>query len=304
MLIKEIRQAFRLLAKNPGFTAIAALSLALAIGANSAIFSFADALMLRPLPVKDASNVVTVTTSAPGEAFGGAVSFPDYRDLRDKNHTLESLAALQFYTFGFSPSPGVQPQMRLGFLVSDNFFRSLEVQPALGRAFLPEEGQVPGRDAIAVLSYDFWQTQFGSDRGVIGRTIRLNGIDFTVIGVTPEDFTGVNLVIRPALYAPLAMKQRLSAAPKDPLEDRANRALQVKGRLKSGVSREQAQAELIAISQNLEKSYPDTNRNRKAAVQTELQSRVQQDPYDAMLAVMLAALVGLVLLIACANVAN
>ncbi len=303
MLVKEIRQAFRLLAKNPGFTAIAALSLGLGIGANSAIFSFADALTLRPLPVPEPDKLLTVTTNTPDDPQG-ATSFPDYRDLRDKNQSFASLAAFRLYTFGFAPSPSVQPVMRLGFLVSDNFFRTAQIQPALGRAFLPEEGKVPGRDPVAILSYDFWQTQFASDPGIAGRTVRLNGIDFTVIGVTPQDFTGMSPVLRPALYAPLAMVQRLSAAPKDPLEDRTDRSLELKGRLKPGVSRQQAQAELTAISQNLEKSYPETNRNRKATVRTELQARVQQDPYDAFLAVMLGVLSGLVLLIACANIAN
>lgn len=302
-MLKEIRHAFRMLAKNPGFTAIAVLSLGLGIGANSAIFSFADALMLRPLPVPQPDKVLTVTTSTPDELFA-ATSFPDYRDIRDKNQSFDSLAAFRFYTFGFAPSPGVQPQMRMGFLVSDNFFRSMQVQPALGRAFLPQEGKVAGRDTVAILSYDFWQTQFGGDHGVIGRTVRLNGIDFTVIGVVPHDFTGTNIIIRPALYAPLSMIERLSGAPKDPLEDRGARALQLKGRLKPGVSRQQAQAEIAAIAQNLAKTYPETNRNRKASVQTEIQARMQSDPYDAALAIMLMALVGLVLLIACANVAN
>ncbi len=303
MLIKEIRQAFRLLAKNPGFTAIAALSLGLGIGANSAIFSFADALTLRPLPVPEPDKLLTVTTNTPDDPQG-ATSFPDYRDLRDKNQSFASLAAFRLYTFGFAPSPGVQPVMRLGFLVSDNFFRAAQVQPALGRAFLPDEGKVPGRDPVAILSYDFWQTQFASDPAIAGRIVRLNGIDFTVIGVTPQDFTGLSPVLRPALYAPLSMLQRLSAAPKDPLEDRTGRSLELKGRLKPGVSRRQAQAELTAISQNLEKTYPETNRNRKATVRTELQARVQQDPYDAFVAVMLGVLSGLVLLIACANIAN
>jgi predicted permease len=303
MLIKEIRQAFRLLGKNPGFTAIAVLSLALGIGANSAIFSFADALMLRPLSVPDPGGLLTVATKTPDDPYG-ATSFPDYRDLRDKNQSFESLAAFRFYTFGFAPSAQVQPQMRMGLLVSDNFFRAARIQPALGRAFLDEEGKVPGRDAIAVLSYDLWQSQFASDPAIIGRAIRLNGIDFTVIGVTSPDFTGMNPVLRPALYVPLSMMQRLSAATKDSLEDRSDRDLELKGRLKPGVSRQQAQAELMAITQNLEKTYPDTNRNRKATVSTELQARVQQDPYDAAIAAMLGALAGLVLLIACANVAN
>ena len=146
--------------------------------------------------------------------------------------------------------------------------------------------------------------QFGRVRSVIGRTIRLNGIDFTVIGVAPESFTGMDPFIRPVLYVPLTMSQRLSAAPKDPSEDRAAGSWQLRGRLKPGVSREQAQAELIAIAKNLAKAYPDTNRNHLMAVRTELQARMQQDPYDSALAIMLMALVGLVLLIACANVAN
>src|SRR5271156_3836666 len=248
MLFKEIRQAFRMLAKNPGFTAIAAISLALGIGANSAIFSFADALMLRPLPVEDPSRVFTVNTTVPGDQWGGAAAFPDYRDLRDKNRSFANLAAFQFYTFGFAPSASVQPQMRMGMLVSDNFFRTALIQPVLGRAFLPEEGKVPGRDTVALLSYELWQTQFSPDPGVMGRAIRLNGIDFTVIGVAPPDFTGMNPVLRPAHYAPLSMKQRLTGAPKDPLEDRSNRAFEMKGRLKPGVPQSEAQAELASIA--------------------------------------------------------
>ena len=302
-MLKDIRQAIRLLAKNPGFTAIAALSLAIGIGANSAVFSLADALLLRPLPVEEPSGVVSVSTNTPGNPFGGT-SFPDYRDFRDKSQSLAGLVAFDFYTFGFATSPTVQPQMRMGFLVSDNFFQVLRIQPALGRAFLPEEGKVPGRDAIAILSYDLWANQFGRDRSVVGRTIRLNGIDFAVIGVAPESFTGMDPFIRPALYVPLTMSQRLSAAPKNPLEDRSAANWELRGRLKPGVSREQAQAELVAIAKNLEKAYPDTNRNHSAAVRTELQARMQQDPYDSALAIMLMALVGLVLLIACANVAN
>ncbi len=302
-MFKDIRQALRVLAKNPGFTAVAVLSLAIGIGANSAIFSLADALLLRPLPVRQPSRLMDVSTSTPENQFG-ATSFPNYRDFREKSHSFEGLVAYEFYTFGFATSPSVQPQMRMGFLVSDNFFQTLGVQPTIGRGFTAEEAKVPGRDALVILSYDLWANQFGSDRSVIGRAIRLNGIDFTVIGIAPESFTGMDQFIRPALYVPLTMSQRLSASVKDPLENRSAHDLQIKARLKPGVSREQAQAELIAISKNLEKAYPETNRNHSAAVQTEIQARIQQDPYDAALAIMLMALVGLVLLIACANVAN
>jgi putative ABC transport system permease protein len=303
MLLQEFRHAFRLLAKNPGFTAIAALSLAIGIGANSTIFSLADALLLRPLPVSKPGEVLTITTDTPDNPFA-ATSFPDYREFRDKSRSFESIAAFRFYTFGFATSPSVQPQMRFGLLVSDNFFRVMGVQPALGRAFLAGEAKTSGRDAIAVLSYDLWGTQFSRDRSVVGRTIRLNGIDFTVIGVAPESFTGVDQYIRPALYVPATMSQRLSASARDPLDDRSQQEFQLKGRLKPGVSREQAQAEMVTLAKNLETAYPETNRNHRAAVRTELQARMDVDPYDAALAFMLMALVGLVLLIACANVAN
>jgi predicted permease len=229
---------------------------------------------------------------------------PDYRDFREQSRTFDGLAAYRFYTFGLASSSKVQPQMRMGLLVSDNFFRVLGVQPAVGRAFLTEEGKVSGRDAIAVLSHDLWENQFGADPSIVGRAIRLNGIDFTVIGVAPESFTGLDPFLRPALYVPVTMSQRLGAASKDPLEDRGSRPMQMKGRLKPGVAREKAQAELIGIAKNLEKSYPDTNRDHNVAVRTELQARMQSDPYDSALAIMLMALVGLVLLIACANVAN
>ncbi len=303
MLLKEIRQALRLLIKSPGFTAIAALSLALGIGANSAIFSLADALLLRPLPVPDPGEVVTVSTNTPDNPFGGT-SFPDYRDFRQQSQSFDGLAGYRPYTLGLAPSANVQPQMRLGFLVSDNFFQVLGIQPSLGRAFLADEGKVAGRDAIIVLSHDLWQNQFSADRSIVGHNVRLNGIDFTVVGIAPESFTGLDPFLRPALYVPLSMLQRLSAAPKDPLEDRTSRALLIKGRLKLGVSRDRAQAELTGIAKNLEKAYPATNRDHNVAVRTELQARMQSDPYDSALALMLMALVGLVLLIACANVAN
>src|SRR5260370_15180480 len=303
MLLKEIRQAFRLLAKNPGFTAIAALSLALGIGANSAIFSLVDAILLRPLPVHDPGEVVNVPTDTPSKPFSG-VSFPDYRDHRDKNRSLAGLVAYQFSTFGFASSATATPQMRLGTLVSDNFFDVLGIQPALGRGFLPDEGKVSGRDATVILSHDFWEFQFARDPSAIGRTVRLNGIDFTIVGVLPPGFTTIDQWVQPALYAPSTMSQRLSAAAKDTLEQRDDRSWQVKDRLKPGVSRQAAQSELAGIPKNLEKANPNTNRHRTAVVRTELQSRVQQDPPDAAMATMLMALSGLVRIIACAKVAN
>jgi len=304
MLFQEIRQAIRLLAKNPGFTTIAALSLALGIGANSAIFSLADAILLRPIPVPQASHVLNLSSATPSTPVDG-LSFPEYRDIRDKNQSLSGVIAFQFTTVGFAPSAKALPQMRMGQMVSDNFFRVLDVQPSLGRAFLPDEGKIPGRDAIAILSYHFWETEFGRDPAVIGRTVRMNGVDFTVVGVASKDFTGIDQWVRPYFYVPLSMAARiLPAGSANVLEERGTRMFNVKGRLKPGVSQAQAQAELAGIAKNLEKAYPETNRNRSLILRTEFEDRVKQDPYDSGLVLMLMALVGLVLIIACANVAN
>src|SRR5580704_9807721 len=207
MLFQEIRQAIRMLAKNPGFTAIAALSLALGIGANSAIFSLADAILLRPIPVPQPSRVLDLSTATPSTPIAG-ISFPEYRDIREKDRSMSGLIAYQFATVGFATSAKALPQMRMGQMVSDNFFKVLDVQPALGRAFLPDEGKVPGRDAIVILSDHFWETEFGRDPSVIGRVVRMNGIDFTIVGVMPEKFTGIDQWIRPYFYVPLTMAPR------------------------------------------------------------------------------------------------
>jgi macrolide transport system ATP-binding/permease protein len=303
MAFQEIRHTFRMLAKNPGFTAIAALSLALGVGANSAVFSLADALVLRPLPIRDPGEVVTVNTHTPDRSYGG-VSYPNYRDLREKSRSFDGVVAWDFATWGVATSTQDVAQMRMGVFVSDNFFPVLGVEPTLGRSFRREETLVPGRDAVVVLSYDFWKNQFASDPSVIGRTIRLNGIDFSVVGVAPASFTGVEQYIRPAMFVPVQMKQRLDGAKDDPLEKRGDHGFNLKARLKPGVSLKTAQAEISTLWQSLQQQYPEANGRRKAAVTTEIQARFQQDPYDSILVTFLMGLVALVLVIACANVAN
>src|SRR5579872_923925 len=303
MPLQETRHAFRILGRSPGFTAIAALSLALGIGANSAIFSLADALLLKPLPVAQPSSIVTIGTNTADNPFSG-VSYPNYRDLRDKSRSFDAMVAFQTGLFGVAPTPRDVPQMRMGMTVGDNFFRVLRVEPILGRDFLPEETQVAGRNPVVILGYDFWQNQFGSDKSVIGRTIRINGIDFNVVGVTPKSFTSLDQYVHQALFVPAAMMQRLNASADNPIEQRGNHSFGVKARLKPSVSRETAQAELATIWSGIEKAYPDTSRDRKISVSTELEVRVKQSPPDAILIATLMVLVGLVLLIACANVAN
>ena len=302
-MLQELRHAFRLLARNPAFTLIAALSLGLGIGANSAMFSMADALFLRPLPIHDPGRVMVIATDLP-QGGSGDVSFPDYKDFRDRARSFDGMTAMGISMVGVARSSSEVPQMRAGVLVTDNFFSVLGVQPALGRGFLPSEGEVEGRDAVVVLSDDFWRSEFSADPSVIGRTVRLNGIDFTVVGVTPSSFTGVDQYLRPSFYVPIVMAERLSGQGKHLLQARGVHGFQVKGRLKAGVSAEQAQAELTTIWKSLQQAYPDTNRDRTVAVRTELQDRYLQDSEDAQLTGMLMALVGVVLLIACANVAN
>jgi predicted permease len=301
--LQDVRYAFRLLLKNPGFTAIAVLSLALGIGANSAIFSLADALLLRPLPILAPSDVMNISTSTPDNPFG-AVSYPNYLDLRARSQSFDGMTAFELSTLSIATSPQALPQIYAGVVASDNFFQALGVQPILGRGFLPEEGKVPGRDAVAVISYDFWQTQYANDPSAVGRNIRVKGVDFTIVGVAPQSFTGIDQYFHPAVYLPAMMSQRLNAGTTNPLENRGDHSYSVKARLKPGVSREKAQAELAALWSSLQEQFPDSNQNLKIVVQTELQTRVSREGPDAALIALLMGLVGVVLLIACANVAS
>ena len=277
------------------------LSLALAIGANSAIFSFADALLLRPLPVPDASALFDVSNTTPDNPFEG-MSFPDYRDLREKSRAFTGLAAYRLTQVSAATNPAAPAQIRLAMLVSGNFFPVVGVAPILGRTFLPEETDAPGR-AVAMLSYDLWRQSSG-DTAVLGRSLRLNGVEFTIVGVLPKSFTGLDRFVQPTIFVPLAMSQRLAAAPADPLENRGRHDLIVKGRLASGFSQASAQAELAAIGADLEREYPQSNHNRRPTVRTELQRRIQQTPQLLALIKMLMGLVLLILVIACSNLAN
>ncbi len=193
----------------------------------------------------------------------------------------------------------------MGMMASSNLFAVMGVEPTIGRAFRPEEDQVPGRDAVVVLGRTMWEQEFGSDQGVLGRSLRINGEPFTVIGVAPPGFTGLDQFVRSDFFVPVMMSARLINDPKAAsLEARDARNLTLKGRLEAGVSQASAQSELTAIAADLERAYPDTNKNRRFTIRTELQARVAQDPPDSMLIAMLSTLALAVLLVACANVAG
>ena len=177
-LWQDLRYGIRMLAGSPGFTIVAVLSLAIGIGANCAIFSFADALVLRPLPVPRPGEVYTVGSTTTVEAFGASSivsSYPDYVDLRDRSHSFEGLAALTQVTAGFATDRTATPKLKMGMLASGDLFTVMHVEPALGRAFRPEEDQVAGRDAVVVLGHALWEQEFGSNPGALGRTILLDG---------------------------------------------------------------------------------------------------------------------------------
>ena len=309
-MLDDLRYALRTLRRSPGFALVAIVSLALGIGANSAMFSLADAILLRPLPVPHGSDLIVVQSQLRGEAIGGifqysGLSYPDFKDLRDRNKSYTGLLASQYSQFGFATEKGALPQMKFGELVSGDFFRVLDVSLALGRPFRPEEDRVPGRDAVVVLGYELWRAGFALDPSVIGKTIFLNNIPFTVIGVTPESFTGSNGLVRSALFVPLAMGPRLQDDLRQSmLEKRDNRGMTVFGRLKAGVSVAQAAAEARVVAQQLAQTYPATNRTCSMVADKDVRARLKQDPLDTALVFFLLALAGVVLLIACANVMN
>jgi putative ABC transport system permease protein len=308
-MINDIRYALRVLRQNPGFALVAILSLALGIGANAVIYSETEAMILRPLPVPDPSRVVSVSAYLPGDTLVGSVvpnelSYPDFRDFQKRATSYDGVIGFQYASFGFAPDAKTQPQSEYGLLVSGNFFQALRVAPELGRPFRPDEDQIAGRDAVAIISHNLWVNQFGERSDIVGRSIRLNGIDFTIVGVAPEKF-GVDVFTVPDIFVPLAMSPRLSGTPAvNPLERRDLRMTDVKGRLKPGVTLAQADAEARVIAQQWAQAYPATNRNWTAGVRTERQHRFEQSPPNVLLMGFQMALAVVVLLIACANIAN
>ena len=301
--IKDLRYAGRMLRKNPGFAAVAICSLAIGLGATSGIYSIADALLLRPLSVPKPDDVIAISPVTDQMLPGlNAVSYPDYVDLRDRNRTFEGLIGASYSVFGFAPDREKLPKMKYGMFVSGNFFKVLGVEPNIGRGFLPGEDRGAGRDAVVVLSYDFWVSEYGGKPSVIGDRMWLNGIEFTIIGVTPQAFTGIDQFIRPALYVPFAISPRLGTANR--LEQREVRWLAVKGRLKPDVTIAQAQADIDAITGELQQTYPKTDGNLHMRVETQLQFQTDFSPPRTTFIAMLGLLAVSVLLVACTNVAG
>lgn len=305
-LLGDLRYAFRTLRKSPAFTLIAILSIALGIGANTAIFSFVDAVALRPLAVKNSSSIIAVRATAPGTRLDD-VSYPDYIDMRDQSRTIQSLVAYDALPASISASRDAVPQMTLGYMVSGNFFSGLGIEVPIGRGFRAEEDSPEDKDnLVAVISHILWERNFNSDPNVVGRTLHLNGFDFTVIGVASKDFPGPEPIVQAAFYVPLHCYRR--AAPMETADDllasRRRKPLNLFGRLKPGASIRNAQAELNILGRALSTQYPETNRERTFTVLSYDQDRYERDTTDVILGATLMGITALVLLIACANVAN
>src|SRR4051794_14748757 len=292
---KNFRFAIRSLAKSPSFALIAILSLALGIGANTAIFSYVDAVLLRPLPVADSGRIVEVDSTAPGTRLG-RISYPDYLDLRDSAKTLDTLACYDFFFAGVSTQANQLPKYGLDAAVSGNFFSGLGIRPVLGRGFRAEEDAVPGRDLVAVISYRTWDRDFARSPAVLGRLIRVNGAEFTVVGVAPESFTGPQAFVNPEIYIPMhAYAQAIPEATADNLTSRKKRSAVVLGRLKPGVTLAEAQSELRTIARGLAAQYPEANRDRTVTVLNFVRARFENNPVDATMSLTLLAITGVVL---------
>jgi putative ABC transport system permease protein len=301
-LARDLRHALRLFARSP-----AVLSIGFGTGANVAIFSATDALLLRPLPVERPDDLMTVGTRVPRAMETLSVaSYPDFIDIRDRSRSFAGLAAFVSRAIPYAAAPDAVPRAQVATFVNAGFFRALDVVPILGRDFGQQEDSVPALDPVVILSHGLWLRDFAGDAKVIGRRVRLSGIDFTVIGVLPEEFTGLEpRYVRDTAYAPLPMLPPIvESEVGNPLERRDLRLLFVKGRLNPGVGPAAARAELQAISRDLERAYPTTNDNVSYILQTELEVRFQQEPFDVGLVLSMSVLSIAVLCVACANVAG
>src|SRR5215475_14297229 len=301
-LWQDLRYGARMLWKRRGFTAVVSLTLALGIGANTAIFGVVDRLLVRLLPVNEPARLVNLIGHDEKGEEDTSFSYPIYKDYRDQNDVFDGLLA--YSETAMNLNEGGQPERVMGVLVSGNYFDALGVTPALGRAFLPEEDRTPGAHPVAVVSYGLWRRRFGADPKLVGRVITLNTQSFTVIGVAPAEFHGVRRGVSPDVYVPIQMiMQAWPARRPDDLDNRGFWWLSLMGRLKPGVRREQARTAMSALSSRIMQDHP---KNTWPSIALEDCSQGDTGEISDLRTPLklLMATVALVLLIACVNVAN
>ena len=301
-LWNDVRYAWRILIKGPEFVIVAVLALGLAIGANTAIFSLFNGVIWRPLAVKDPQQLVVVATQQRGLDFPIPLSYPDFQDYRQLKAVFSDMC-------GYVPSPvNLQAEGRPTRvwveLVTGNYFSVLGLEAARGRTFAADEGWVPGRDALIVLSYKYWQTRFAGNPEVVGRTVQVNKHPFTIIGVAPERYHGAYYFLEPDFYIPVTMMGLLGQG--YDLDKRGATFLRVLGRLQPGVTPKQALAAAQPTDRRLAQEYPDSHKGTSLLVIPELSARPEPGlgAFMSKAVWVFMSLAGLVLLIACANVAN
>ena len=313
-LLADIRFALRWLWKSPGFTLVAVASLAIGIGFNTALFTIVDALLFKPLPVTAADRLVDVFTSdSAGTTSYSTSSYPDYLDLAARNDVFDGMA-------GYSPMMAAlnldgRSRLAMGEIVSGNYFQVLGVPAAIGRTILPED-DVKGAPRVVMVSHRYWTRELGSAADVIGRTVRIRGTVYSIVGVTASVFTGMVPVLAPELWIPASASLDVepvgmhdtvpSPTGATRLERRADRWMFIRARLKPGTTIDPARANLSLLMSRLDADNPITNRDRHVTLKAtnDVHFHPSVDPVAVPVAVLLLVVVGLVLLIACANVAS
>ena len=303
--VQDLRFGFRMLRKSPGFTTVAIVTLALGIGANTAIFSMVNSFLLRPLPVKNPEQIIVLAMQLKKGELQTGFSYPEFDDLQKQSSSVFSdVIAMNLNAGGLTLSGRTEPLVV--YYVSGNFFSALDIKPLLGRFILPSEGFITAMNPVIVLGYSFWQNRFGGDPNIIGKTVLYNGRPVTVIGVTPKEFRGLTTLGDLQGYLPMGMLQADSSYQPDTPTNRGDRPFGVYARLRAGVTLSQARSALDVISDRLAKENPKTEEGMVISVFAERFSRLGPDPDRSMLkaSVLFLILAALVLILACVNIAN
>src|SRR6058998_2563315 len=299
--LQDLRFGFRMLRRAPGFSILAILCLTLGIGTTAAVFSWIEGILVRPYPlVAHQDRMFALNATTRGVQGYTGISYPDFLEL-EKNSTLFESFIIDKIT-GTTLSVGDRAERASGAIVSANYFDALGVKPILGRGFRPEEGEGRNAHPVTVIGYKTWKDRYGGDPNIIGRTQYLNGVQHTIIGVAPEEFHGTFIGYNFSFWVPVSMQETFDTGYK--LEDRGARWIEGYAFLKPGVTRQQADAELHAISQRLEKDYPETNRGHDLSLSPLWRTPFNQAGNMTSTLAITMAVVFFVLLIACANVSN
>jgi predicted permease len=304
-LFQDLRFAFRQLSKAPSFAVTAVLTLALGIGANTAIFSLVNSLLLKPLPVSNPQQLAALGQRQNNGVLQPNFSWPEFKQIRARTQDSFSGVFVHALSLDGFATEGHQPERMLTSYVSGNYFETLGLKPAAGRLLLPSEGEVLGRDAVMVLDYDFWKQRFNSDPNVVGRQATINGHPFTIVGVAPKGFGGVQSFIKGSVYMPMSA-MTIEGVGADWLNRWDGRRFAVYGRLRPGVSFKQASAELRVVAEDMTREHPDAEKNLEIQALPEASLRVQTGDTKTMpiMASLFLSLAAMVLLLACVNVAN